>query len=79
MKIENALCRLSELRKGAESGGKIVLNVHFDDERLANEVSGFTERREFMAQFQEGGLINVEAQQMSLNLAMSNIVPEEFR
>ena len=74
MKIENALCRLSELRKGTESGGELVLNVHFDDERVANQVFGFAGRKEFMPRFQEGGLINVETQGVDLNRAMSNIV-----
>ena len=76
--IENALCRLSELRKGKESGREVVLNVHFDDERLANEVSGFVGGREFMPRFQERGLINVELEQMDSNRAMSIIAPEEF-
>lgn len=79
MGIENALCRLSELRDGTESGGEVVLNLHFDDERFAEEVSAFVGRREFMPRFQEGGLVNVEAQRMGLDRAMSNIVPEEFR
>lgn len=73
------MCRLSELKKGSGSGGEVVLNIHFDDERLANEVTGYVERKEFMPRFQEGGRVNVEAQRMDLNRAMSNIVPEEFR
>ena len=76
--IENALCRLSELRKRLESGGKVVLNVCFDDERLANEVSEFVGGREFMPRFQERGVIKVELEPMGPNRAMSIIVPPEF-
>ena len=79
MEVENALCRLSELRKGAKSGGEVVLNLYFDDEIFAMGVSEFVERREFMPRFQERGLINVEPQRITLDRAMSIIVPEEFR
>lgn len=79
MKIETALCRLSELKKGAGPGGKVVLNVHFDDERLMNEVHGLVEGGEFMPLFQEGGVVKVGRQQIGMSQAMSNIMPEEFR
>lgn len=56
----------------------MVLNVHFDDERVANEVSGFAERKEFMPRFQEEGQVNVETQRMDLNRAMANMAPEQY-
>ena len=78
-KIENALCRLSELKERAECGGRVVLNVHFDDGRCAREVSGSAERGEFMPRFQEGGVVNVETRPMDVDQAMAMITPEEFR
>ena len=78
-KIENALCRLSELKERAECGGRVVLNVHFDDGRCAREVSGSAERGEFMPRFQEGGVVNVETRPMDMDQAMAMITPEEFR
>ena len=62
IEIDKALCRLSELREGTESGGEVVLNLHFDDEGLAEEFSEFLENRELMPLFQELGLINIEVQ-----------------
>lgn len=50
------------------------MNVHFDDERVANEVHGFAQRGEFMPRFQEGGVVNVERQAMDINLAMSKLL-----
>lgn len=55
-----------------------MLNVYFGDERFASEVSGFTERREFMPRFQERGLVNVKVERMDLNRAVSTFVPEDL-
>lgn len=77
--IENALCRLSGLKKEAECGGKVVLNVYFNDERFASEVSRFAERGEFLPRFREGGVLKVETRRMDVNHPTLSIVPEEFR
>jgi len=79
IKIENALCRLSGLKKGSESVGDIVLDVYLDDEECADEVLRLLERGEFMSRFREGGVANVKMQPVDLNRAMLSIVPEEFR
>lgn len=78
VKIENALCRLAEL-KGTESTGGVVLDVYFDDKEPANEVLRLAERGEFMPRFQERGVVNVCTERMDLQRAMLRIVPEEFR
>ncbi|KAF9778967.1 hypothetical protein BJ322DRAFT_1173063 [Thelephora terrestris] len=77
--IENALCRLSGLRRRAECEGKVVLNVHFVDRRCAIDVLGLAERGEFMPRFQEGGVVKVETRTKDVNHVVSSIVPEEFR
>lgn len=59
MEIENALCRLTELKKGTGFVPEIVLDVHFDHKQVANEVSRLLERGEFMPRFQKGGVVNV--------------------
>jgi len=79
IKIETALCKLSELKKRSESVGEIVLDVYLDDEECAVEVLRLSERGVFMPQFREKGLVNVWMQPIDLNRAMLSIVPEEFR
>lgn len=74
--VENALCRLWELKKGTESVGRIVVDVHFDDAELAGEVSKLFGRGEFMPRFQEGGVVNIGMQPVGLNCAMASIMPE---
>ena len=74
--IENALCRLWELKKGTESVGRIVLDVHFDNAKLADKVSKLLGRGEFMPRFQEGGVVNIGMQPVGLNCAMASIMPE---
>ena len=59
MEIENALCRLTELKRGTGFVPEIVLDVHFDHKQVANEVSRLLERGEFMPRFQKGGVVNV--------------------
>ena len=76
--IENALCRLSELRERAECGGKVVLNVHFDNEAFAGEVFSFAKRGEFFSRFQDVGVVEVETGVMDMNRAISRVMPEEF-
>lgn len=78
LEIENALCRLWELKKGAESTGGVVLNVHFDDEGIANEVLRLSGGGEFLSRFREGGVVNVGTQPVDSNRAMSSIMPEGF-
>ena len=60
-------------------GGKIVLNVNFDDELFANRVSIISERGELLPQFQEVGVINVDTRPTGVDPTMSMIMPEEFR
>ena len=79
MKIENALCRFSKLKERAGCGGKVVLNASFDDELFANRVSKISERGEFLPQFQEVGVVNVDTRPMGVDPTMSMIMPEEFR
>ena len=67
------------MKKEAECGGKVVLNVYFNDERFASEVSRFAERGEFLPQFREGGVLKVETRRMDVNHPTLSIVPEEFR
>ena len=78
-RIENKLCRLSELRERTECGGRVVLNVYFDDERYAKGVSWYVKRGEFMPRFQEGGVVNVETRPIYMNQAITSVTPEEFR
>jgi len=73
------MCRLTELKKRAESVGEVVLDIFFDKEELAIEVVGLLGRGEFMPRFREGGAVNVKTQPMDLNGAMLSIMPEEFR
>ena len=77
-KIENALCRLWELKKGTESVGGVVVEVYFDRGGLADEVLRLSGRGEFMPRFQEGGVVNVWTQPVDLNRAMASIMPEGF-
>ena len=67
MKIENALCRLSNQKERAGSGGKIVLNVNFDDQLFANRVSIISERGELLPRFQEVGVVNVDTRPMGVD------------
>lgn len=76
-KIEDALCRLWELKKGSESGGGVMVDVYFDGAELADEVSRLSRRGEFMPRFQEGGILNIGM--CDYNRAMAGIVPKEFR
>ena len=78
-KVENALCRLTELKKRAKSLDEVVLDVYFDDEELATEVSMLSEGGGFMPRFREGGVVNIRTQPVDLTLAMLSIVPEEFK
>ena len=77
--IEDALCRLSELKKRAGCGGEVVLNVHFDNGTLANQVLKFAERGEFVSRFQEVGVVNVHTRPMREDHAVLMMMPEEFR
>jgi hypothetical protein len=77
--IEDALCRLSGLKKSAGCGSEVVLNVHFDNWTLANQVFGFAETGEFLSRFQEVGVVNVHTRPMKENDAVSMMMPEEFR
>ena len=77
--IENALCRLSELKDRAGCGDKVILNVHFDNEAFAGEVFGFARRGEFLPRFQEVGVVHVKTELMDMDRAMSRMMPAEFR
>lgn len=77
LKIENALCRLWELKRGIEPVGGVVVDMHFDDAKLADEVSRLSGRGEFMSRFQEGGVLNVRM--LDSSRAMAGVMPEEFR
>lgn len=80
MKIENALCRLSGLKKGTGSVGEIVLDVYLDNGKCTDGIPRLSERGEFMPRFRrEGGVVNVKMQPVDLNRAMLSIVPDEFR
>ena len=79
LKIENALCRLWELKKGTELADMVVVDVHFDRVGLGDEFLRLSGRGEFMPRFQEGGVMNVRTQPIDLNRAMASIMPEGFR
>ena len=77
-KIENALCRLWEL-KGTGSADMVVVDMYFDLVGLGDEVLRLSRRGEFMPRFQEGGVLNVRTQPVEVNRAMASIMPEGFR
>ena len=79
LEIENALCRLWELKKGTESVDVVVVDVHFDCAGLGDEVLRLSGRGEFMPRFQEGGVVNVGTRPVDVNRAMASIMPEGFR
>ena len=56
--LEEALCRLSELRRSWD-GGRITLNVYSDDELFVNNTSELAGRGEYLPLFQEVGVVNV--------------------
>lgn len=73
VKIEDALCRLTELKKRTEPVGEVVLDVYFDEKEPANEVLRLAERGEFMPRFQERGVVNVRTERMDLKCAMQRL------
>jgi len=79
MKIESALCRLWELKKGTESAGVVVVDVYFDRVGLGDEFLRLSGKGEFMPRFQEGGVMNVRTQPIDLNRAMASIMPDGFK
>ena len=79
LKIESALCRLWELKKGTEPAGGVVVDVRFDRGGLADGILRLSERGEFMPRFQEGGVVNVRTQPIDLKRVMDSITPEGFR
>ena len=79
VKLENALYRLTGLKQRTKSVGKVVLDVYFDDEKLAIEMLRLSERGEFMPRFQQVGMLNVKMQAVDLNRAMSSIMLEAFK
>ena len=76
LKIENALCRLWQLKRGTEYMGEVVLDVHLDEKKLAEEVFRLSERGEFMPRFQEGGVVKVRRQPIDLDRPPFSVVPE---
>jgi hypothetical protein len=78
LKIENALCRLWELKKGTESVGEVALNVYLDNEKLTDEISELLKRGKFMPRLQEGGVMSVRIRTIDLSRSPFTVVSGEI-